>query len=98
MTIFDLKADPLKAYLEYVNEFLTITGFISYYGFSNEEGHELIAEGKRLLGEIDDVLQAHYGEHQNRVRSALFTMADQDTKKFHEYLITLTTKLRLDSE
>ena len=98
LTMFELKEDTIKAYLIYEAEFVNIRSFIVYYGFTHEEGHAVVAEGKKLLDEIEETLDRHYDVYKREVKSALLILAGGSTKKYYKYLVTLTTKLRLDSE
>ena len=40
--------NPLKWYLDYVNNFITLSGFCDWYGLTRDEGEYIVSEGKRL--------------------------------------------------
>jgi len=98
MTQFDLKNDPIGAYYEYVNNFMTLSGFISHYGFEREEGKTLVMKGKKMEEEMSETLDQYYDVYARHVRNALYVLAGKDSKKQRGLLIALTNQLRLDSE
>ena len=49
ISIYDQFIYPVYCYLEYINNFLTVSRFAEWYGVDEEEVHTLIECGKQIL-------------------------------------------------